>query len=256
MLISLQTIIDEEGNLQTITDGATIEYSCKAMACVTSEDPNACVVGKFYEHGCCVGSSCDEEEKCGEWCPTHFPCWPKREDCTSVSCYECEKGPDGEELYRLKEMKTSVDCLATGTKKNVDGEEYKWAIACGPVEQGGSTELNMAEGEYRCKAFRQGAGIEINSSPGMPCQWLQINECGCAPTDVFSFGVEPPDPEVGWTPCLTEDDCRFLCADAGQEKVKNLCHAFDGIEWWEGDNFMNSSGFLGDVNYDVEINLF
>ena len=76
-----------------------------------------------------------------------------------------------------------------------------------------------------------------------------MNECGCAPPDVFSFGVEPPDPDLGWTPCLTEDDCPWLCSDAGVDKAKDLCYAFDGIAWFEGSNpvqfdmFQNSEGF-------------
>lgn len=124
-----------------------------------------------------------------------------------------------------------------------DGTEYRWAIVCGFVETGGHTEDNNAPGEYTCMAFRQGQGINITRSFGVPCQFIQLNECGCAPSDVFSFGVDPPDPDVGWTPCLTEDDCPYLCADAGKENAKNLCHKFDGIDWFEGANFMNWSLF-------------
>jgi hypothetical protein len=49
--------------------------------------------------------------------------------------------------------------------------------------------------------------------------------------------VEPPDPSVGWTPCRTEEDCPFLCGDAGYEKAKDLCYAFGGIgpgSLWDG----------------------
>ena len=151
-----------------------------------------------------------------------------------MSCYECDTGPNGEELYTLYQEVSRINCLATGWK----GDDYKWAIVCGPNEMGGSTELNMGPGEYSCGAFRQGPKITneglVYHSAGVPCQWMQLTECGCAPGDVFSFGVEPPNLDLGWQPCLTEEDCRFLCADAGEEKAKNLCYSFGGIEWWEG----------------------
>jgi len=213
-------------NGEIVVEGFSSTYVCDPVACITAQDENStqCVIGKDYEPGCCAGVDCPEETKCGEFCPDHpFPCKPKRQDCRSVACMECEAGPDGEVLYNLREFMQSFDCLATGIKQDKEtGEEYKWAIACGPVESGGTVEDNMDVGEYSCVAFRDGPGITVSLSNGIPCHWIQIRECGCAPSDVFSFGVEPPDPEVGWTPCLSEQDCPFLCSDAPGDKAKNL----------------------------------
>ena len=53
----------------------------------------------------------------------------------------------------------------------------------------------------------------------------------------MSLTLEPPDPSVGWIPCRTEQDCPYLCGDAGYEKAKDLCYKFGGIgpgSLWDG----------------------
>lgn len=237
-----QTIVSN-GKQETITEGLMITFQCVLIDCVTHEETDHCDATKFYEPGCCFGSDCSPETKCGYGCPQDpFPCWSKRDDCRSISCMECETGADGEPFYTLQSFQATIDCLATGTKIAQDNTTYKWAVYCGQVETGGSVESNLGVGEYICGAFRDGPGFNITRSWLQPCQWLQVTECGCAPVDVYSFGVDPPDLEVGWTPCLTEADCPFLCADAGPEKVKNLCHAFNGIDWWEDNGLFDVSG--------------
>ena len=166
---------------------------------------------------------------------------PSDKECTSASCYDCYDGPDDKPLWRINERIYQVDCL------NVDmaldpqrGETYKWAIACGAVSALSIPDQSLALGEYGCAAFRESSASfgSANLSFFLPCHRIQLSECGCAPSYVYSWGL--PDPT---NVCATENDCPFLCSDAGMEKVKNLCHVFPGIHWWEGDNFMNMDLF-------------
>ncbi|KAL3936603.1 MAG: hypothetical protein SGARI_002484, partial [Bacillariaceae sp.] len=224
---------------EIVTDGYLTSFAISPKQCLEHPDTDACVVGKEYEYGCCAGADCPNETQCGDTIPDVNVCKTSRSDCRSITCVECEKGPNGEEIYSVIDFSLSWNCLDVGRDYTEDGLEYKWAIACGPVERGGSEESNVGIGEYSCMAFREGVGFEFNSTFSylLPCQWIQINECGCAPEDVFDFGVEPPDPSVGWTPCLTEDECPFLCGDAGFDNAKDLCLKFGGIgkgSWWDG----------------------
>jgi hypothetical protein len=85
-----------------------------------------------------------------------------------------------------------------------------------------------------------------------PCQFIALAECGCGPSDMYTFGL--PDP-VG--PCLPEGGCPFMCEDAGPAYARNLCRSFPGnISWWEGRNAFNSSLFYQDgmaPEYEFEI---
>jgi len=101
----------------------------------------------------------------------------------------------------------------------------------------------MGLGEYVCDAYRQGAGFNAIDDGGLasiifPCHYIQLGECGCAPDDVVLFGLDPPN-----KPCYNETDCKYLCNEAG-EKARNLCHAFGGVGWFEGDNFLGYDAFL------------
>ena len=103
----------------------------------------------------------------------------------------------------------------------------------------GKENENRAVGEHECFAKRKGDGIKDFSSLYLPCQYLQLGECGCAPLDVHPFGLDPPT-----KPCKTENDCRILCSDFPYEEPQNLCKSFGGIEYWEGQNFANTSLFV------------
>lgn len=60
------------------------------------------------------------------------------------------------------------------------------------------------------------------------------------------LGWSPPNPEFGL-------DCPWLCSDAGEEKARNACHGFDGIEWFEGDNFTIMTTFFGGEGYNESL---
>lgn len=176
-----------------------------------------------------VGELCNKEEKCGEQCPDNA-CKPFTEGCSTLACFECDRGPNDEPLYVLQTNAGGLNCLNTGTAVADSGEEYKWAITCGPMVSEGLDHLNFGPGEYLCGAWREGHPSKITRSFQLPCQYIQLGECGCAPLDVFNFDLDPPE-----NPCRTEEDCPFLCSDAGTEKASQLCYAFPGdIKWWEG----------------------
>ena len=229
-----------KGSRDVKTEGVFGEILCHALPCYTNSS-NCAPEPKEYEPGCCLGPECNRNEQCGKECP-EIPgvCHLIDVDsnCRSAECYTCDKGPYGEDTWYLHNKYVETNCLATG-KSMKEGREYKWAIMCGPV-QVASIEgevSNTAPGEYSCMAFRQGGGLYAKyagiESLSVPCQYIQLGECGCAPNDVHPWNLDPP---VG--PC-TPGDCPFLCSDAGEEYVSKLCHAFGGIEWWEGANFMS-----------------
>lgn len=121
----------------------------------------------------------------------------------------------------------------------VDGDMYDWVVYCVKIIQGGDEESNYGVGEYYCQAMRQGDAVQnLTLSHRVPCQYIQLGECGCGPLDMNFFGLDPPD-----KPCTTLDDCRFLCADAPDADPQDLCNAF-GIAWWEGDNFIGVNIFF------------
>jgi len=68
-----------------------------------------------------------------------------------------------------------------------------------------------------------------------------VSQQGCAPDDVFTFGLENPT-----GPCKTKDDCQILCSDVPEE-LPNLCDSFpgNGVEWWDYtiDNPFNETLF-------------
>ena len=242
-----------KGSTNIITEGAFGEILCVALPCFensTDCDP----AGKAYVPGCCLGQNCSKEDWCGKDCPV-MPEACRLEDitdnCRSSECYTCDKGPEGEELWYIHGISNKVDCIATGTKINeADGMKYDWAILCGPVEESDYGEMsNSAPGEYTCIAFRKGKNIFSEDvgviSLSIPCQYVQLLECGCGPLDVHPWDLTPPT-----HPC-SPGDCRFLCSDAGEEYASQLCHAFGGIDWFEGYNKMNYSLFLADDNPEI-----
>lgn len=140
-------------------------------------------------------------------------------------------------LWDITEIIYQVDCLDVSKMTDAKtGEDYLGAIACGRiVSEPGFPERNFDVGEYGCMAFqeRTTSPEQMQSSFIGPCQYFQLGECQWAPADVFPWGLDPPT-----GPCRTEEDCPFLCADAGAAKAKNLCHAFGGVDWWSTRNFL------------------
>jgi hypothetical protein len=162
-----------------------------------------------------------------------------------------------EDVYVMWDFVIAIDCLEVGTSISQEtGEVYKWAIYCGPVVEGAQEKLNMDYGEYQCAAARIGAGFSDDGSglmsSGFPCQYIALAECGCGPSDVYTFGLPEPT-----GPCLPESGCPFLCEDAGMEHALNICQSFPGgIAWWEGQNSFNISWFIeGGMapSYELEI---
>jgi hypothetical protein len=80
-----------------------------------------------------------------------------------------------------------------------------------------------------------------------PCQYLALAECGCGPSDMYTFGLPEPS-----SPCLPGSGCPILCEDAGPEYARKLCRSFPG----EGQNAFNSTFYNEDVmapNYQLDI---
>lgn len=220
-----------------VTTGIAGEVECKPKVC---QDDRNCKFGGIYEHGCCVGTDphCAEEDKCGEVCDITLSdsiCSkidPSDLDCTNKDCYKCETGFQGEEIYTLREFVVDIDCLDVGeTFDKTDGVSFRWAVICGAVVSGAQPNRNYGIGEYACIAFD---GHHQRIASFLPCQFIQLGECKCAPEDVVLYGLDPPKEA-----CATEEDCPFLCGDAGKDKVVSLCRAFGGLDWWYGNNFVD-----------------
>lgn len=121
-------------------------------------------------------------------------------------------------------------------------------IMCGPITYE-ARHGHLAPGEWVCTAVRSGAGFSDENggifSDIPSCKFIQHAECGC---------LDPNKVPVDWLPpptgqCLTPDDgCPFLCEDAGQKYVRDLCYKFPGdIEWWEGANALQVNAFATNV---------
>jgi hypothetical protein len=246
-------------NGSQVTSGAFELIKCRPKVC--SESDETCLVGdRWYEPGCCAGPDCPVETKCGEQCPPPpESCYltdPNNETCVRSSCYTCNTA-GGEDVYNLTDYAVSMDCLEVGTAIRPDnGEAYKWAIYCGPVIAGPVVEENRDLGEYQCAATRLGANYSDDDggilASQVPCQFIALVECGCGPSDMYTFGWPAPT-----GPCLPDGDCPFLCEDAGRTYASNVCRAFQGnISWWEGQNALNTSLFAENLmspKYELEI---
>jgi hypothetical protein len=230
-----------------VTSGADEGIGCRPIVC-TESDVN-CVVGGFYEPGCCAGMDCPNATQCGENCPRPpESCYltdPSNATCIRSACYTCNK-VDGQDAYHLRDEAWEVDCLEVGTAvRPENGQTYKWAIFCGPMIVGPVVEENRDLGEYQCGALRLGANFSDDdgglAAPPFPCQYLALAECGCGPSDMYTFGL--PDPTG---PCVPEGGCPLLCEGAPPDY--NLCRAFPGnISYWEGGNAFASSLFWTDI---------
>jgi hypothetical protein len=240
-------------NGSTITTGAFSAVTCNIRNCLGNQGTNEgfCIDEKEYEPGCCWGTACTEDSKCGDRCPpppdSCYRTDPSDAACTRENCYACH-AVDGEDVYVLNDIVVDIDCLNVGTAvRPENGDTYKWAIFCGPVVEGPIVEQNRDYGEYQCQAVRLGAGFTNDegglASANFPCQYIALLECGCGPSDIFTFGLPEPS-----GPCLPDGGCPFLCEDAGITHARNACRAFPGnISWWEGRNGLNRSLFGGEV---------
>ena len=250
----------ENGKDIVITNGSAVDNWCEVVPC--AEGGCELLYGKVYEPGCCLEDDCSPEDKCGGWCPRRPDlCRPSSDGCADASCFECERGPNGEELYRKRDALFNMNCLRTGVATGYNDQDdnvrriYKWAIICGFNVHGGNEQQNFAPDEYVCHAARIGNGVTKTVSQLVPCQIIQLLECGCAPDDIHTFGFPPPD-----KPCKTRQDCLYLCGDAGEEEAKTLCEVFPGIEWWEGENplrqplfFDPKERYFGNVTIQIDI---
>ena len=249
----------DNGTKIVTTTGRGVLNRCEVIPCLQG----GCSISfeKSYEPGCCLGDDCSPIDKCGYLCP-EWACQPSYDGCRDASCFECERGPNGEELYRDRDASYDVNCLRTGVATGFNDREdsieriYKWAILCGFNVHGGNEWENSGPGDYVCIAARSGLGITKTISLPVPCQLIQLGECGCAPDDVNTLGLFPA-PEK---PCETKQDCSYLCGDAGEDEAKKLCEVFPGIEWWEGQNAMYQSfltepedRFFGNVTIQIGI---
>jgi hypothetical protein len=255
--ISVKTVHTSETDGASVTLGMFEQIFCRPIVCLES-DAN-CVVGKSYSPGCCPGY-CPNQTTCGEQCsPPPESCSlkdPNNKTCIQSGCYTCNQY-DGEDIYHLQDYAFSIDCLEVGTAvRPENGQSYKWAIFCGPVVVGPVVEENRDLGEYQCGAARQGANFsDVNGGllSALPsCQYAALAECGCGPSDMFTFGLPAP---AG--PCLPDGGCPILCEDAGPAYARNLCRSFPGnITWWEGQNAINISFFYEELyatEYELDI---
>jgi hypothetical protein len=245
-------------NGAVVTSGSDDSVQCRPNACLESDE--SCVVGEVYSPGCCAGAGCPNETQCGQNCPPPpYSCYltdPSNKSCIQSGCYTCSQ-EGGKDIYSLIDYAFAIDCLEVGSAvRPENGQTYKWAIFCGPVILGPVIEENRDLGEYQCGAVRLGANYSDDSDGLLafliPCQYIALRECGCGPSDMFTFGL--PDPTGT---CLPESGCPFLCEDAGPQYARELCRSFPGnISWWEGNNAFNSSMFPLDQmasEYEFEI---
>ena len=242
----------EDGREIATTVGNGVLNSCEVLPCKYKyEDCDIYSYGNFYEPGCCLGDDCNPSDKCGATCPRkRNVCYPAYERCRDASCYDCERGPNGEVIYQYTSTSYNLNCLRTGVAIGFNDKDdnveriYKWAIGCGYIVHGGYEWANLATGEYACIAVRSGEGITKTVSQPVPCQLIQYGECGCGPEDMHTFGLPLPD-----KPCKIKQDCTYLCGDAGEDEAKTLCEAFPGIEWWETENPLYQDFFYDPEEY-------
>ena len=139
----------------------------------------------------------------------------------------------------MRDTTGDIICADYGTFTTKEGGSCDWVVYCVKIIHGGHEESNFAPGEYYCQALRQGDPVQnLTLSHTVPCQYIQLGECGCGPADMHPFGLDPPT-----KPCETAKDCKFLCSDAPMADPQDLCNAF-GIGWWEGDNFLGVDTFM------------
>jgi hypothetical protein len=229
----------------SVTSGSLELIQCRPFVCLESDE--SCALGDFYSPGCCAGMDCPNETKCGETCPQPPESCslkdPSNKTCIQSECYVC-KQDDGKDIYQLSDYAVAIDCLEVGTAiRPGNGQTYKWAVYCGPVILGPVVEENRDLGEYQCGAVRLGANYSDDDGGLLtfftPCQYIALAECGCGPSDMYTFGLPAPT-----GPCLPEDGCPILCEDAGPQYARNLCRSFPGnISWWEGRNALNMTWF-------------
>ena len=253
----------ENGREIVTTVGNGVLNGCEVVPCKYKYEDCIYSYGNFYEPGCCLGDDCNPSDKCGATCPRkRNVCYPAYEGCHDASCYDSERGPNGEVIYQYTSISYNLNCLRTGVAIGFNDKDdqiervYKWAIGCGYIVHGGSEWANLAPGEYACIAVRSGEGITKTISQYVPCQFIQLGECGCGPEDMHTYGFPLPNET-----CRTKEDCPYLCGDAGEEEAKTLCEAFPGIEWWEGENPLYQDLFTdpdeeylyGNVTIEIDI---
>jgi hypothetical protein len=118
--------------------------------------------------------------------------------CVSPDCMDCPLDENGEEIYSIIHSQRDVFCMSTGTRTDEEYGTWDWAVICGKhlVEFEGGVEQNRGVGEIDCQAVRYGENLSYQNgglvSGILPCQFLSLLTCQCAPDDVFTFGLAEP----------------------------------------------------------------
>jgi hypothetical protein len=244
------------------TTGAARSVNCKVKSC-TANGTN-CAAGRDYEPGCCLGGSCPGETQCGDACPkppeSCYRTDPDNLTCTRSECYTCN-AVDGQDMYELSDVVLNINCIHVGTSiRQSNGQTYKWAILCGPMEgtssSSSSAQSNVSTQDYRCLAARQGAGYSDESdgilTDTLPCHYIALAECGCGPAGMDTLGL--PEPAAT---CPANGTCPFRCDESGSEGASALCTAFPGnVSWWDGENVLDQAQFvqgLAGTGHDLNI---
>jgi hypothetical protein len=248
------------GDQAATTTGSAGFINCQVKACTANGTD--CVAGKYYEPGCCLGSTCPDATKCGRMCPKPpASCSltdPENLTCTRSECYTCNP-VNGQDMYELSDFIFKIDCLQVGTSvRSSNGQTYKWAIFCGPVQEGGQPNMNQDAGDYQCVAVRDGAGYSDDAegilTDLLSCPTLALAECGCGPAGMNASGLAEPNGT-----CPVNGTCRFQCDDSGSQSggAQALCTQFPGnLSWWDGANAFNHTLFVPSLaapNYQLDI---
>jgi len=245
--------------------GGYSSVSCSVEPCQATGA--TCTWGS-YVPGCCTGTEATGSNctgQCGNKCPAvgSGGCTIAKTGCTSPRCFNCPSE------YKVTEIQTSYNytCFETGVTR-LNGTKYSWATACGTVE-----------GQFVCQAWR----TDYSVSPALvgmisvmyPCSSIQDGECGTSSsgsggrdlkkkkskkssvkkvktTKVKSTKSPTPapikhtrrptvaptvSPMPSDAPSSSPTPCPYDCASP------NICKAFNGIDWFLGDNFLSKNMF-------------
>ena len=88
-------------------------------------------------------------------------------------------------------------------------------------------KLKTEVDQPRLRHFYTRLGANFSGDEGgswsmpLPCQYIVLAECGCGPSDMYTFGLPNPT-----GPCVPEGGCPLMCEDAGPQYARNLCRTF------------------------------
>jgi hypothetical protein len=201
---------------EEFVEGRLDDLACRPIACMSDSDPKPCAVyhgeaekNYFFDYEkmlsgeCCLLPDCTQEQidngdQCGEQCfqPSKSCIIPS--GCLSPDCMECALDEYGEDIYSITHRARDYFCMTTGTRTDEEYGTWDWAVICGKnaVAFEGGVEENRAVGEIDCHAVRYGENLSFQvgglATHLVPCQFLSLLTCQCAPDDVFTFGLDEP----------------------------------------------------------------